>query len=346
MEGCDNNMEVTIRDIAEKCKVGVSTVSRAINNHPDINPETKKLILSTIEELNYIPNNSARNLKRTESKSLAVLVKGTRNHLFDNLIHRMEKDIIHNKYSFFQHHVEEHEDEVEIALQLIKEKRLRGIVFLGGHFEHDNKRMRQISVPFVLSTMGSTNDLAGTVSTYFSVDDMHESYKVTDFLCKKGHKRIAILAAQKDDTSIGLLRLEGYKKALRDNGIEPDEKLIRFMDSDMQTYSMENGYKVMKELLAEEEDFTAVYAISDMQAIGASKAIFRSGKQIPNDYAVAGFDGVEETYFYEPSITTIKQPVEEIADASIKALFKMIKTKESVPGKVFEGELLVRDSTK
>lgn len=342
-------MEITIKDIARKCGVGVSTVSRAINNHPDINPKTKELVMKTIAEYNFVPNNSARNLKRTASKTIAILVKGISNPLFLNLVRVFEKEMNRNKYSFFLQHVDELQDETEVALELIKEKRLKGIVFLGGFFSHTKERLKQINVPFVISTAGimaPMNSTDGVVFSTFSVDDKRESYKVTDYLCKQGHERIAILGALESDDSIGKMRLEGYREALADNGVPVDPGLIRFMREDIRSYSMENGYQVMKELLAEKRDFTAVYAISDMQAIGACKAIFHNGKRVPEDYAVAGFDGLENTFFYEPSITTLKQPVEEIAEASIQALFTMIRENESVPGKVFEGTLIERESTK
>lgn len=338
-------MEVTIRDIAKKCGVGVSTVSRAINNHPDINPQTKAAIMAAIAELHYVPNNSARNLKRTDNKTIAVLIKGVQNHLFDSLVHDMGKEIVHNKYSFVFHHVDEREDEVDVALELIKEKRLRGIVFLGGLYRHSNAKLRQIQVPFVLSTMGPREQIEGCVYSYFSVDDRREAYKVTDYLCRLGHQRIAILAALEDDASIGSLRLAGYQEALRDHGLPVDPQLIRYANEKIHAYSMASGYAAMQELLREGAEFTAVFAISDMQAIGACKAIFQAGRQIPADYSVAGFDGVSDTFYYEPSITTLEQPVHDMAQASIQALFKMIKSKESVPGKVFEGELLKREST-
>ena len=118
-------MGMTIKDIAKKCGVGVSTVSRALNNHPDINPETKKMILKTVEESNFVPNNSARNLKRTDSKSIAILVKEIDNPFFATMMRVMEKKIRRQKYSFFIQHMGKDQDEVDTALELIKEKKLR-----------------------------------------------------------------------------------------------------------------------------------------------------------------------------------------------------------------------------
>ena len=220
---------INIKDVARICGVGVSTVSRAINNHPDINPETKDMIMQVVKEHNYIPNNSARNLKRTDSKAIAVLIKGISNPFFSKMIRIFEKEIHKKKYSFIMQHVDAGEDEVDVALELIKEKKPRGIVFLGGFFSHSKEKLEQLAVPFVLSTIGMTDSLEESpFYSWVSVDDFAESYKMTDYLCKLGHKRILILAATKDDESIGRLRLEGYRKALKDNGIELDEDLCVF----------------------------------------------------------------------------------------------------------------------
>ena len=338
--------EMTIKDIARLCGVGISTVSRAINNHPDINPETKEMIMNIIKENGYIPNNSARNLKRTEGKSIAVLVKGMSNLFFSNMIKVMEEEIKKKKYTLVLHHVDFNEDEVDVALELIKEKRLSGIIFLGGYFCHSEERLAKLHVPFVLSTVGTPPEtISKEKYSSVAVDDEAESYKMVSHLIQLGHKRIAILSAQSQDESIGKLRLDGYKKALKDNQIPFEEELIRNMRDDIEFYSMENGYQVTKQLLESEVKFSAVYAISDMMAIGACRAIAETGKKIPDDYSVAGFDGIELGRYYTPTLTTLKQPVEAMARATAKQLFKVLADKNAHEHIVFGGELIVREST-
>jgi DNA-binding LacI/PurR family transcriptional regulator len=338
---------INIKDIARLCGVGVSTVSRAINNHPDINPETKNMIMQVIKENNYIPNNSARNLKRTDSRAIAVLIKGIGNPFFSKMIRIFEEEIQKKKYSFILQRVDEQEDEVDVALELIKEKKPRGIVFLGGYFSHSREELEQLTVPFVLSTIGMTEYLGESPDfSCVSVDDYAESYKMTDYLCKLGHKKILILTAPSDDESIGRLRLEGYKKALLDNGITPSPSLIIFSEECEECYTMENGYRMMNRVLNEQPEFTAVYAISDSIAIGACKAIFEHGMQIPEDYCMAGYDGLDIARYYNPSITTIRQPVEEMAKATIKILFDVIKNKAEHQKKVFKAELIEGESTR
>lgn len=337
---------ITIKDIAKLSGVGITTVSRAINNHPDINEETKAMIMQIIKENNYVPNNSARNLKRSNSNTIAVLIKGISNPFFSSMIKTLERRIKEKKYSFILQHVDEKQNEIDVAIELIKEKKLKGIVFLGGYFSHSDEKLRQLKVPFVLSTVGTIQKYDKTICSSVSVDDFKESYKMVDYLCKLGHTKIATITAPMDDESIGKLRYEGYVKALRDNGIDIDKNLVRIMKDDIESYSMQNGYAVTKELLESGQDFTAIYCISDSIAIGACKAIYDAGKRVPEDYSVAGFDGLDIAHYYNPSITTIKQPVGEMAEATVKILFDVIKNKTSAQQKIFQGELVIGQSTK
>ena len=340
--------ELTIKDVARICGVGVSTVSRAINNHPDINPETKQKVMEIIREQGYIPNNSARNLKRTEARSIAVLVKGMTNPVFSNMIKVIEGQIKRERYAMVLNHVNQNEDEVDVALELVKEKRVRGIIFLGGYFNHAEEKLEKLQVPFILSTAGCAPENVDTNNdrySFLSVDDEKESFRMVTHLVERGHRRIAILCADSEDESIGHLRLLGYKRALREHGIPVDEGLICRMKQDLEPYSYENGYAMMQELLEMRQDFTAAYAISDVMAMGACRAVADAGKKVPEDIAVAGFDGIAAGDFFIPRITTIRQPVEEIADATIKLLFEILEGNEKHQHRVFKGELMVKEST-
>lgn len=334
---------MTIKDIAKKCGVGVSTVSRAMNNHPDINAETKEMVMKTIAESNYVPNNSARNLKRTDAKAIAVLVKGIGNSFFNELVGGLERECQKMHYDCLLQHVENQEDELDAALQITKEKKLRGVVFLGGNFSYPQEKVDQLEVPYVLSTV-STAQMQGTASAAVSVDDFKESYKMTEYLISLGHERIAIITAPKEDKSIGKLRLMGYKKALEDHDIPFREELVSYMDLQEDGYSFRSGYKLTKKLL-EKTHFTAVYATSDTLAIGACRGLKEAGIAVPEECSVAGFDGVDAGEFYIPSITTIRQPAEKIAKATADLLFGMIKGKEQPRQIIFEGELLERESS-
>ena len=333
-------VNVTIKDIAKRCNVGVSTVSRAINNHPDINVETKEMIMKVIKELNYVPNNSARFLGTSYANAIAVLVKGVGNTFFGELISILENECKEVKYSCIIQYINANEDEFDAAIRIAKEKRLKGIIFLGGSFAHPKEKLQQLEIPYVLSTVHSLDkDLAS-----ISVDDEEESYRMTEYLIELGHKRIAIITGPEEDTSISKLRLMGYQEALEKHQITLDEDLVCFMDINDDQYSFESGYKLKKKLL-EKTDFTALYAASDALAIGACRALKESGISVPEECSVAGFDGIEAGKYYIPSITTIAQPIEKIAKASTRLLFEMIEG-ESKPHQIlFKGELLKREST-
>ncbi len=339
--------EITIKDIARICGVGVSTVSRAINNHPDINPETRKQIQAVIEQYGYIPNNSARNLKRTESNGVAILIKGITNPLFNAMVKVFDEKMKRYKLSMILQHVNYEEDEVAIALELIKEKRLKGIIFLGSNYYYPQGELKKISVPFVLSTVGTIfEDEDSTRYSHVTVDDVRESYKATEYLIHMGHEKIAILSAETRDSSVGRQRMQGYLKALEDHHIVENPKLICPVSDELEHYSMENGYLTTKKLLDSKEEFTAVYAMSDIMAVGAYRAILEAGLRIPEDISVVGFDGIELGDYLQPKLTTLAQPVERLADATFELLYDMIEGRSGAQNLIYEGELVEKESVR
>lgn len=341
----NSNEIITIKDIARICGVGVSTVSRAINDHQDINPETKTLILDTIKKYGYVPNNSARNLKRVDATTIAILVKGIANPFFTSMIRVIEDEAQKRKYSVELRHVEYGEDEVDIALELIKEKRLRGIIFLGGYFSHSEDKLSILNIPFVLVSAGCIPEtLNKEIYSSYTVDDEEEGYKVTKYLIDQGHRDIAILSGERDSMSVGQLRANGYKRALEEAGIDVREELILTMKDEIEYYSFANGYENMRSLLKKGTKITAVFAISDVLAIGACRAIKEAGLRVPEDISVVGFDGIDLGRYSNPSLTTLKQPAEEIADASSVLLFDLIEGRKQNQHRVFGGELVLRES--
>lgn len=338
--------EITIKDIAKQCGVGISTVSRALNNHPDINPATRKKILEVIEETGFIPNNSARNLKRTDAKCIAVLVKGITNPFFSSMIQIIEEETQRNKYALVLRHVEEQEDEVDVALELEKEKRLRGIVFLGGKFEQCEEKIQKLKVPFIFSTIGINmgDQMEKVEYSNMAVDDRMESQKMTEYLLGLGHRKIALIT-ERSERPIGRLRTEGFRRAYAKQGLAVPEELICYVQEDIDHYSMENGYLTAKKLLESGREVTAIYAVADSLALGACRAVVEAGKRIPEDISVAGYDGIEMGEYYNPKLTTIRQPVEEIAKKTIRLLLDVIAERREHQQIIFPAELVVREST-
>lgn len=337
---------VTIKDIAKRCNVAVSTVSRAINNHPDIKEETRRKIMQVIEENNYIPNNSAQNLKKSDSKTIGVIVKGVENPLFAKVRSILAESIARYGYDYYFQYIGISDNEIMEALRLAKEKRLRGIIFLGGNYNRTQEELEEIPVPFVMSTVTIDETVSKSLYSSVSVDSYKESYRMVDYLCSKGYKKIVLLAGSKGDESVGGLRLKGYRDALKANHISIDEKRICFsQDWAEDVFSMANGYRMTKKLMESGVDFDCVYAIADSIAIGACKALLENGKKIPQECGVAGFDGLDETLYYHPSITTIRQPMEKIAEETVRILFSRLHKGTKNRHRVFPCELIEREST-
>lgn len=339
--------EITIKDIAKICGVGVSTVSRAINDHPDINPETRKQIQDVIDQYGYIPNNSARNLKRTESNAVAILIRGITNPLFNSMVKVFDEKLKRNKMTMILQHVNYEEDEIAVALELIKEKRLKGIIFLGCNYYHPEGELQKITVPFVLSTVGAIHeDEDSTRYSHVTVDDMKESYKATEYLISQGHENIAIISAEERDSSVGRLRMQGYLKALEDHQIPVKNRLVCQVSDDMEHYSMENGYITTKKLIESGEPFTAVFATADIMAAGVYRALQEAQLRIPEDVSVVGFDGIELGDYLHPKLTTLAQPVEQLALATFELLQDLMDDQCGNKNLLFSGELIEKDSVR
>jgi len=333
---------LNIRDIAKIAGVGVSTVSRVINNHPDVKDKTREKVLKIVEEYNYIPNNSARNLKRTDSKNIGVLVKGIFNPFFAKIIQSIEDKIDEEGYSMILHYNDDNANDIEAAVELVKEKKLRGLICLGGNFTNlDESQLINLEVPIVLSSTDVIQNVNKEIFSSVVIENEKAAFKAVDYLCKLGHEKIGIIVTGKEDRCVGKLRFEGYKKALERNSIDYNEEFLEIGE-----YTFESGFNAMNNLINKKLDLTAVFVTSDIMAIGASKAILERKLRIPDDISVVGFDGIEYAEYFHPSITTIKQPDEDLGKKSVEILFDFIKRKKKHQHIILETELLERESCK
>ena len=311
---------ITIKDIAKLANVGISTVSRVMNNHPDVGEDTRKRVSEIIKQYNYVPNSSARNLKLAESNNIGILIKGVSNPFFSKMIATIEARIVKKGYAMVLQQVGSTEDEITKAESYVKEKRLAGIIFLGGSFSHTEDKIKHLNCPFVFVTSTLLHCGQSVFSSVY-VNDTKESFRIVSHLIGLGHRKIAILAAELSNHSVAELRLDGYKQALTQFGVAFDENRVIYADE----YSMKAGYGSMGRAIGGSYDFTAVFAISDLLAVGAAKALLDAGLRIPADISLVGFDGQEVAFYYEPTITTISQPVVQMANKAADQLFRLIR---------------------
>ena len=206
--------------------------------------------------------------------------------------------------------------------------------------------MNQLNIPVIFATIGSdiSDELSINAYSTVSIDDVQESRKMVEYLISLGHRKIAILTEGNNESSIVKLRFDGYCDALRRNNIEIDDRLIKYVDK--RIYTMKNGYETTKTLIESGVKFTALFCISDVLAMGALRAFADAGIRVPEDVSVAGFDGQEMSQFTVPRLTTIRQPLSDISEETMRLIFDLIEEKRGHKHLTFPGELIKAESTK
>jgi LacI family transcriptional regulator len=310
---------VTITDIAKLSGVGVSTVSRVLNNHPDVKSETREKVLEIIKKYNYVPNNSARILKQSNTKNIGILVKGVFNPFFSAILKNISTSVEASGYTMIlQHH--NNPNDLDTLVGFIKEKKLQGVICLGGNFiDIKEESFDDLDVAIVLLCVNLKEKKAWNNFSTIGIADDVAAYEATQYLIQNGNKKIGIMLGDKDDLGVGLIRYEGYKKALEDNGIKAREDYIIYGE-----YEITRAYETATEFLKRNKDVTALFIISDMMAIGVAKAIVNLGLKIRDDISLVGFDGMDVAKYYEPTITTIKQPKDQMSSMSVELLFELL----------------------
>ena len=236
---------LTIKDIAKYSGTSVSTVSRVLNNHPDVSEKARVQVMKVVEQYRYVPNNSARNLVIRESDTVAVVVRGIANPFFTRIIKTIERAIYAEGYSMSLHQIGSRDDELMTAAMLEREKRLRGIIFLGGRFNYSPADVAMLRVPFVCCTYANTfGSLEPERFSSVAIDDKREAYRAVRLLIERGHRRIAALIEAEDGDSISQLRYEGYCEALADAGIPFDPALVECAGS----FEMKDAYRAAARL--------------------------------------------------------------------------------------------------
>lgn len=307
---------VTIKDVAKLAGVSISTVSRVINDSKPVTDEVKQRVLDVIKETGYIPNPLARSLVTKKSKLIGVIVPEVSDSFVNEILNGIEAvskmydyDILLvNTYS-------DKEQELE-SIKLLKTKQVEGIVMLSWILDEDHvNAMKESRIPAVYISKTARNYDIYTVST--SNEDA--TYDMTEYLIKNGHEDIAFIMTSKEETILERERRTGYERALKDNNIKIDEKLIKYGLTDY-----EGGYNSMKELLDDKIIPSAVFVTGDEAAVGAINAIFDAGYNVPEDISVAGFNDTKLAKIYRPKLTTVYQPLFDMGAVAIRAIIKLI----------------------
>jgi LacI family transcriptional regulator len=314
---------VTIRDVAEKAGVSISTVSRVLNERMDVDPDTREKVQSAIAKLHYVRNNNARNLKQRHTEFVAVILHGRRNIFLTDIAERILEYGKETTCQFLLEFIDEKADEFRAARMLYQERKLSGIIFLGSNLSGREKEIVQLDLPCVFSTIEASSLKIANVCSV-SVDNRKGGMDAATRLFDLGHRRIAVAGYQGELNDGTGQRFAGAMDSYQMHGEAFDPNLFIHTD-----FTLKGAYDATLRTLEKTRDFTAVFAISDMIAIGVIRALWDQGLRVPEDVSVIGFDGIELASYITPSLATMRQPVDEIAKISVSLLLDSIQGKPS-----------------
>ena len=310
---------MTIKDLAEKSGYSVATVSRVLTNHPNVSEKAREEILILEKESGFQINTTAQQLKQ-HANSILVVVKGTSNEMFSEMIETIQPLIDKTHYPLHVDYMDEDCNEVLRAIQLCREKKPLGILFLGGNSRNFQKDFANIKIPCVLVS----NDASGLPFDNLSsvcTDDRQAARCAMDSLIALGHRKFVIVGGDREVSDTSRLRYEGCLQSFRNHGIEYDEEL----DYQGVRFSYQDGYNATQQLIASGRKFTALFAEADVMAIGAIRALHNTGLRVPRDVSVMGFDGLMLGSFLVPQLSTVIQSAQQMAQRSVEILLNHIK---------------------
>lgn len=307
----------TIRDVAAQAGVSVTTVSRVLNHRPDVNPDTRKRVEQVMAEMHFVGNASARELKQQDAGVAALILRGRANPFLSGLAERMLQFASGEPVSFLLETIDEQADEFQTAVRLAHEKRARGFIFVGSHLDARVAALRGLDVPLVFTTVSAAQAGLARASSV-AIDDRRMGEAAMQTLIDAGHRRIAIFGSRTGSSRLAQ-RYAGAMDACAGAGIAPQE--TQYVET---RFSLEAGYAAAQTFFGAHGDTTAVFAMSDLVAMGVIRALRDMGKDVPQDVSVFGFDGIEMGRYFIPRLATVAQPHEALARTSVDVLLDML----------------------
>jgi LacI family transcriptional regulator len=314
--------DATLKEIATQLGVSITTVSKALKNYPDVSPKTKKAVVDLATQLNYTPNSFAVNLRTKESKIIGLIIPTVDYNFFSKVFEGVLREAEKRKYLVIILRSNEKLEVEKKQIELLLKKRVDGILMSlsneTGEFDHINNIIEN-KTPLVLF-----DKIAKLVNcSKVAINDRKAAYDAVTYLIKKGHKKIAhFRGSYMPQNSID--RFLGYKKALEDNNIIYDPSLVYMCDNNT---DFEDGYNNAKKIVVDHPDVDAIFAITDLVAVGAIKYLNDVGIKMPDQIAIFGFCNSFMSEIISPKLTTIDQPGFEIGKRAASILFDEIELK-------------------
>lgn len=330
---------LTLEDIAKKAGVSRSTVSRVINHQPNVRDNVRARVWKVIHETGYHPNVAARSLASQRSSMIGLVLPHSISSFFTDpyfphLIQGIAKGCNQYDQTLALFLVATKEDEEKIFPRVSRRGLLDGVILQAGH--HGDPmigRMINTSIPLVfVGRPFQSEDVS-----YVDIDNVDGSYNAVAHLVRLGYERIGTIAGPAHST-VGIDRRQGYLNALGERDVPVDETLIAEGD-----FTETGGYSAMQDLLQAKPD--AVFAASDIMAIGAMRAVRDAGLAVPEDIAFVGFDDLPLSTPPNPALTTVRQPVYRFGVTAVETLIDLINNGSEPPRRIIMStELVVRES--
>ncbi|GAQ24625.1 MULTISPECIES: LacI family DNA-binding transcriptional regulator [Tepidanaerobacter] len=333
---------VTIKEVAKKAGVSPSTVSRVLNGSDVVAEDTKEKVMAAVKSLNYRPNFLAQGLKDGKTKTIGLIIPNIRNPIYPVIARGVEDVARKYGYTVILCNTDEDTEIEKESIQKLRKRWVDGLIIAPAAKKVEHlEELEQEGFPMVVIVRKL--DIKANMIV---IDNFQAAYDAVSFLIKTGHRRIAIV---KGNQQLALYRdrFSGYKQALLDAGIPIEYELITGDDSDSIQWSLD-GYNAVNSLLNRNIEFDAVFATTDLRAIGAIRAIKDHNLRVPDDISVIGFDNLEFSSLIDPPLSTVSQPFYDIgARAASKVL--QLCSKDNPSGAMVEimpSELIIRKSTR
>lgn len=332
---------VKLSDIAEKLNLSLTTVSRALGDYSDVSLKTKELVKRAAEEMGYVPHKFAQNLALKKSHLIGlVYIDPQESDFYQSFSFEVIAGVRNyfgsTPYDLIIVPGKQKNKEKESLKKICYSRGIEGLFVVGVSI--GDPYIDELKEDFIPAVIVDYPLLTKKVS-YVQSNNIKGCTLAVKYLASKGHSRIAFINGH-EQAAISSIRLEGYKIALEDNSFNIDQNIMIAGD-----YSEKSGYYAAKRLIENKADFSAIFAASDLMAVGAIKAVKEKGLRVPDDIAVIGFDDILLAEYSSPSLTTIRQHKFDLGYKGSKELIKMIEHPEYIPKrKKVDVELVIRDS--
>ena len=329
---------VNLNEVAKKAGVSTATVSRVINNNPNVNPETRIKVQQVIKELKFTPNRVAKRLRNRNASSnlLGVLIPDIQNPFYVEVLRGIEDVAYNSNYALIVCNFSQDEKKEKLYLDLLLSESVDGLIAAPTH-EHDQKVIGLVKsgLPIVCVDRGLSDVDVDVVL----VENRNGAFSAVDHLIKAGYKRIAYISGLQQLPSSRQREL-GYIDALSANGIPLEKELIKYGDS-----RHESGVLLCEELLNLDSPPDAIFTGNNLITLGALETIHKRGLKIPSEVAIIGFDDMYWSISLNPPLTAVKQPAYEIGKRAAELLIQRINNPaRPTVSMILKTELMIRNS--